>query len=74
MTSEDWNNLLFTSLDHWIDDRGTLDGGAFAVYFVIGVSFGSCIQRVHAFILLLYYTLDLCIYTICINDVRMMYQ
>ncbi len=56
MTSEDWNNLLFTSLDHWIDERGT-SGGVFAIYFVIGVSFGSCIYPVIITIMLVHFIL-----------------
>ncbi len=56
MTSEDWNNLLFTSLDHWID-KYSIAGGVFAVYFVIGVSFGSCICPVIITIMLVHFIL-----------------
>lgn len=41
MTSEDWNSLLFTSLDHWINAEGMLVGGLVTIYFVIGVAFGT---------------------------------
>ena len=62
MTSEDWNSLLFSSLDHWISALGTNIGGLFALYFVIGIIFGTCILLcVHVCV-----CVRACVYNLCL--------